>query len=73
MYNMVYILLCLAMASLQTFQPHSMASVVNMDILMPHSMANAVNAYCNNGHCASAVILFGYFWMATSVPHGTGM
>ena len=52
---MVYILLCWATAALQTYKPHSMASVVN------------------NGHCDSTVILFGYFWMYTSVPHGTGM
>ena len=47
--------LFLATATLQTYKPHSMASVVN------------------NGHCASTVILFGYFWMYTSLPHGTGM
>ena len=46
---MVYILLCLAMAVMQTLQPHSMANDVNMDILMPHRTANAVNYDdCNN-------------------------
>ena len=33
------ILLFLATAITQTFQPHNMASVVNMDILVPNSIA----------------------------------
>ena len=62
---MVYILLCLATAATYSYKPHSMACVVNMDISVPPSTTNAVNinAYCNNGHCASKFIVFGYSWM----------
>ena len=53
------------MATLETYKPHSMACIVNMDISVPHSTAKAVNvnAYCNNGQCASKFIVFGYSWM----------
>ena len=64
------------MAALETYKPHSMACIVNMDISVPHSTAKAVNvnAYCNNGQCASKLIAFVYSWTANIlVVHGNGL
>ena len=86
MYNMVYILLCLATAEACSCGPHGVANdvnMMNMDILVPHRKANAVSYDdCNNIlHFRSLdhtymkeLILFVYSWTTIIlVVHGNGL